>query len=71
MVIITADDYGKPRHDTDSILKCFSSERITSSIAMVFMEDSERTASLACMLSDENVFFKKAPGLGSLGIKQK
>jgi predicted glycoside hydrolase/deacetylase ChbG (UPF0249 family) len=47
MLIITADDYGKTRHATDSILKCFSSKRITSASAMVFMEDSERAASLA------------------------
>jgi len=47
MLIITADDYGKTRHATDNILECFSSKRITSASAMVFMEDSERAASLA------------------------
>ena len=47
MVIITADDYGKTRHATANILKCFSSKRITSASAMVFMEDSERAAELA------------------------
>jgi predicted glycoside hydrolase/deacetylase ChbG (UPF0249 family) len=47
MLIITADDYGKTRCATDNILKCFSSKRITSAGAMVFMEDSERAASLA------------------------
>lgn len=47
MVIITADDYGKTKHATDSILKCFSNKRITSASAMVFMEDSERAAELA------------------------
>ena len=47
MLIITADDYGKSRHATDSILKCFSNKRITSASAMVFMEDSERAASLS------------------------
>jgi len=47
MLIITADDYGKTRHATDNILKCFSNKRITSASAMVFMEDSERAASLA------------------------
>ena len=47
MLIITADDYGKTRHATDNILKCFSSKRITSASAMVFMKDSERAASLA------------------------
>lgn len=47
MIIITADDYGKNSHATDSILKCFSSKSITSASAMVFMEDSERAAPLA------------------------
>ncbi|MCK5231874.1 MAG: ChbG/HpnK family deacetylase, partial [Desulfobulbaceae bacterium] len=47
MLIITADDYGKTRHTTANILKCFSSKRITSASAMVFMEDSERAASLS------------------------
>jgi len=53
MLIITADDYGKTRHSTDSILKCFLSKRITSASAMVFMEDSERAASLALKTSLE------------------
>ena len=53
MIIITADDYGKTRHATDSILTCFSNKRITSASAMVFMEDSERAASLALKASLE------------------
>lgn len=53
MLIITADDYGKTRSATDNILKCFSSKRITSASAMVFMEDSERAASLALKTSLE------------------
>jgi len=53
MVIITADDYGKTSHATDSILKCFSGKRITSVSAMVFMEDSERAAALALQTSVE------------------
>ena len=47
LVIITADDYGKNVHATDSILKCLANQRITSASAMVFMEDSERAAILA------------------------
>lgn len=47
MIIVTADDFGKSRHATDSILQCFSKGRITSTSAMVFMEDSERAASLS------------------------
>jgi predicted glycoside hydrolase/deacetylase ChbG (UPF0249 family) len=47
MIIITADDYGKTRQATDGILRCFSSRRVTSASAMVFMEDSQRAAPLA------------------------
>jgi predicted glycoside hydrolase/deacetylase ChbG (UPF0249 family) len=47
MLIVTADDYGKTQLATDNILECFSRKRITSTSAMVFMEDSERAASLA------------------------
>ncbi len=53
MVIITADDLGKTGHATDSILKCFANRRITSASAMVFMEDSERAASLTTQTSLE------------------
>jgi len=53
MVIITADDFGKTGHATESILKCFFKRRITSASAMVFMEDSERAASLASQTSLE------------------
>ena len=47
MLIITADDYGKTVQATDRILECFSCGRITSTSAMVFMEDSERSAALS------------------------
>ncbi len=47
MLIITADDYGKTRHATNSILQCFSNKRITAASAMVYMEDSARAAALA------------------------
>jgi len=47
MIIITSDDYGKTALATDSIIQCFINGRITSASAMVFMEDSERAASLA------------------------
>ncbi len=53
MLIITADDYGETSNATDSIFKCFSNKRITSTSAMVFMEDSERAASLAMNTSLE------------------
>jgi predicted glycoside hydrolase/deacetylase ChbG (UPF0249 family) len=47
MLIITADDFGKTRLATDSILRCYSGKAITSASAMVFMDDSARAASLA------------------------
>lgn len=53
MVIITADDFGKTRHATDSIMTCFSKGRIMSASAMVFMEDSERAAGMAIQSSIE------------------
>lgn len=53
MLIITADDYGKTAKATDSIIKCYSCERITSVSSMVFMEDSARAASLASIAGFE------------------
>ena len=47
MLIVTADDYGRERQATDSILLCGAKGRITSASAMVFMQDSERAAALA------------------------
>ncbi|MBI4684774.1 MAG: ChbG/HpnK family deacetylase [Nitrospirae bacterium] len=47
MLIINADDWGKNRLATNNSLTCFKNGRITSVSAMVFMEDSERSAELA------------------------
>jgi len=47
MLIVNADDFGLEKHATDNILSCYHNGRITSTSAMVFMEDSERAASLA------------------------
>ena len=47
MLIVTADDYGRERHATDSILLCGARGRVTSASAMVFMQDSKRAADLA------------------------
>ena len=47
MLIINADDYGRGRLATDRIIECFRKGSLTSASAMVFMEDSERAASLA------------------------
>ena len=47
MLIINADDFGKNHICTDRILSCFQKRRVTSTSAMMFMEDSERFAELA------------------------
>ncbi len=47
MLIINADDLGRNSLTTDRILACYGRGRITSTSAMVFMEDSERAAKLS------------------------
>src|SRR4051812_42150594 len=47
MLIVNADDLGRARAATDNILATFSRGRISSTSAMVFMEDSARAAELA------------------------
>jgi chitin disaccharide deacetylase len=47
MLIINADDWGRSAPETDLALECFLQRRISSVTAMMFMEDSERGASLA------------------------
>jgi predicted glycoside hydrolase/deacetylase ChbG (UPF0249 family) len=47
MLIINADDWGRNKTTTDNSLVCFKNGRITSVSAMVFMEDSQRSAELA------------------------
>lgn len=47
MIIINADDWGRSRLETDAAMACFVKGKIASASAMVFMEDSERAASLA------------------------
>jgi chitin disaccharide deacetylase len=47
MLIINADDFGRNSLATDRILTCFDRGALTSTSAMVFMEDSERAAQLA------------------------
>lgn len=46
-VIINADDWGRDTETTDRSLECVLRGYISSVSAMVFMEDSERAASLA------------------------
>ncbi len=47
MLIVNADDLGRDAATTDSILSCYENRRITSTSAMVFMEDSQRAAERA------------------------
>lgn len=47
MLIINADDWGYDREVTDRIASCYEKGRITSTSAMVLMEDSERAAAIA------------------------
>jgi len=47
MLIINADDFGRSRLATDRILSCYKQGSVTSTSAMVFMEDSQRAADLA------------------------
>lgn len=47
MLILNADDWGRDRGNTDSILACYRQGALSSASAMVFMEDSERAAALA------------------------
>src|ERR1044071_1091107 len=53
MLIITADDFGRTTVTTDNIVACFRERRLTSTSAMVFMQDSERAADLALELGVE------------------
>src|SRR5690349_18261328 len=46
-LILNADDFGKDRNTTACILDCFHRSALSSTSAMVFMEDSERAAALA------------------------
>jgi chitin disaccharide deacetylase len=47
-LILNADDWGRDKANTDRTLECFSCTAISSVSAMVFMEDSERAAEIAC-----------------------
>lgn len=46
-VIVNADDWGRTVHITNRILDCLLQGVVSSTSAMVFMEDSERAAALA------------------------
>ena len=46
-LIINADDWGRDPMNTDRILDCVLRKTVSTASAMVFMEDSERSAELA------------------------
>jgi chitin disaccharide deacetylase len=46
-LIINADDWGRNRDTTDRIFECTRRKTVSSVSAMVFMEDSERSAEVA------------------------
>src|SRR5664280_2435118 len=46
ILIVNADDWGRDHETTDRTLECVSHGAVSSVSAMVFMEDSERAASI-------------------------
>ncbi len=47
LLIVNADDFGWNRGATDLTLECFAAGQITSTTALMYMEDSDRAAGLA------------------------
>lgn len=47
LLVVNADDYGAASATTDAVLDCFAARAISSTTAMVWMQDSERAAELA------------------------
>jgi chitin disaccharide deacetylase len=47
-LVVNADDWGQDRRTTDCILDCAKANALSSVSAMVFMEDSARSATIAC-----------------------
>jgi predicted glycoside hydrolase/deacetylase ChbG (UPF0249 family) len=48
VLIVNADDWGRDTRNTDRTLDCVVRGTVTAVSAMVFMEDSERAAEIAC-----------------------
>jgi hypothetical protein len=48
LLIVNADDWGRTREITDRTLECILCGAVSSASGMVFMEDSERAAAVAC-----------------------
>src|ERR1700710_640786 len=47
LLIVNADDWGGERRSTEAIQEAFDAGRVTSTTAMVYMEDSGRAAEIA------------------------
>jgi chitin disaccharide deacetylase len=47
-LIVNADDWGRDRQNTDRTVECINAGAVSSVSGMVFMEDSERAAAIAC-----------------------
>ena len=47
LLIVNADDWGRDRRNTETILECVLRRTVSSASGMVFMEDSERAAAIA------------------------
>jgi chitin disaccharide deacetylase len=47
LLIVNADDWGGEQRSTEAILEAFRAKRVTSTTAMVYMEDSGRAAEIA------------------------
>jgi len=78
MLIVNADDWGINRVATDRILDCYKNCRLTTVSAMVFLDDSERSAELALKYELEvglhlnfTLPLKSCNNLGSLHIRQE
>jgi hypothetical protein len=48
LLIVNADDWGRDQETTARILECVLRRTVSSVSAMVYMEDSERAAAIAC-----------------------
>ena len=71
-LIINADDFGRDRDTTDRILDCFERSALSSTSAMVFMEDSRRAAALALDRGiDTGLHLNLTEGFSQTGVPQR
>jgi predicted glycoside hydrolase/deacetylase ChbG (UPF0249 family) len=72
VIIVNADDFGRSRAETDAVLACFVAGRITSTTAMVFMQDSERAAETANALGlDVGLHLNLSQGFTAPGVDRR